>query len=147
MIYFCCKTSPLCTLWPWWPLQADVNASPSWKSFFIGLGEARLSTTTSISRVFFFSILTLLHLTEKELVKMSAAIKDNKEADREVSNNEVKNLLEIKSQQSIETCPHRKTPVSQDIGTLFYDGEFAPDDPKCNFTYLPKYVIVSTSIN
>ena len=80
----------------------------------------------------------LLHwFGSSSTVKMSAAIKDNKEAS-EAANNEVKNLLEIKSQQSIETCPHRKTPVSQDIGTLFYDGEFAPDDPKCNFTYLPK---------
>jgi len=56
---------------------------------------------------------------------MSAAtFTDNKEASEasEASNNEVKNLLTItKTQQSLETCPHRKTPVSQDIGTLFYD--------------------------
>ena len=53
---------------------------------------------------------------------MSAAVKDNKktEADNEVA----KKLLEIKT-QSMETCPHRKTPVSQDIGTLFYDCEYA----------------------
>ena len=54
---------------------------------------------------------------------MSAAIKDNKKT--EADNDEVaKKLLEIKT-QSMETCPHRKTPVSQDIGTLFYDCEYA----------------------
>ena len=59
---------------------------------------------------------------------MSAAtFTDNKEASEasEASNNEVKNLLTItKTQQSLETCPHRKTPVSQDIGTLFYDCKY-----------------------
>ena len=51
---------------------------------------------------------------------MSAAIKDNKKT--EADNDEVaKKLLEIKT-QSMET---RKTPVSQDIGTLFYDCEYA----------------------
>ena len=55
---------------------------------------------------------------------MSAAIKDNKKT--EADNDEVaKKLLEIKT-QSMETCPHRKTPVSQDIGTLFYDCEYMP---------------------
>ena len=48
----------------------------------------------------------------------TTGFKDNKEAD------EVKNaLLNIKSQSSLESCPHRKTPVSQDIGTLHYDGK------------------------
>ena len=59
---------------------------------------------------------------------MSAAtFTDNKEASEasEASNNEVKNLLTItKTQQTLETCPHRKTPVSQDIGTLFYDCKY-----------------------
>ena len=56
---------------------------------------------------------------------MSAAIKDNKKT--EANNDEVaKKLLDIKT-QSMETCPHRKTPVSQDIGTLFYDCEYAYD--------------------
>ena len=54
---------------------------------------------------------------------MSAAVKDNKKT--EADNDEVaKKLLDIKT-QSMETCPHRKTPVSQDIGTLFYDCEYA----------------------
>ena len=51
----------------------------------------------------------------------TAAFTDNKEAS-EAEAQEVKNLLSLKTQQSAETCPHRKTPVSQDIGTLFYDG-------------------------
>ena len=52
----------------------------------------------------------------------SAAVKDNKTAnENDVAHNEVKKLLNVKSQQSVETCPHRKTPVSQDIGTLHYD--------------------------
>ena len=55
---------------------------------------------------------------------MSAAIKDNKKAE-EAANNEVKKLLDIKTNSSNETCPHRKTPVSQDIGTLFYDGKLS----------------------
>ena len=75
---------------------------------------------------------------------MSAAIKDNKEADREVSNNEVKNLLEIKSQQSIETCPHRKTPVSQDIGTLFYDGEYIVTRHLTRFFWCKKNLVKYT---
>lgn len=37
--------------------------------------------------------------------------------------NEVKHLLNVKTQNA-ETCPHRKTPVSQDIGTLHYDALF-----------------------
>ena len=53
---------------------------------------------------------------------MSAAVKDNKKT--EADNDQVaKKLLDIKT-QSMETCPHRKTPVSQDIGTLFYDCEY-----------------------
>ena len=46
--------------------------------------------------------------------------KDNKEAS-EATNSEVKKLLDMKTPQSTDT--HRKAPVSQDIGTLFYDGE------------------------
>ena len=58
-----------------------------------------------------------------QTIKMSsAAVKDNKTAnENDVAHNEVKKLLNVKSQQSVETCPHRKTPVSQDIGTLHYD--------------------------
>ena len=55
---------------------------------------------------------------------MSSAVKDNKTVNAESEcNNEVKNLLNVKSQNA-ETCPHRKTPVSQDIGTLHYDGRW-----------------------
>ena len=54
---------------------------------------------------------------------MSAAVKDNKKT--EADNDQVaKKLLDIKT-QSMETCTNRKTPVSQDIGTLFYDCEYA----------------------
>ena len=49
----------------------------------------------------------------------SAAVKDNKAVQEE--NDEVKKLLNVKGNTSLETCPHRKTPVSQDIGTLHYD--------------------------
>ena len=53
---------------------------------------------------------------------MSAAVKDNKKT--EADNDQVaKKLLDIKT-QSMETCTNRKTPVSQDIGTLFYDCEY-----------------------
>ena len=56
---------------------------------------------------------------------MSAAVKDNKKT--EADNDQVaKKLLDIKT-QSMETCTNRKTPVSQDIGTLFYDCEYAYD--------------------
>ena len=55
---------------------------------------------------------------------MSSAVKDNKTVNAESEcNNEVKNLLNVKSQNA-ESCPHRKTPVSQDIGTLHYDGRW-----------------------
>lgn len=53
---------------------------------------------------------------------MSAAVKDNKKT--EADNDQVaKKLLDIKT-QSMETCTNRKNPVSQDIGTLFYDSLF-----------------------
>ena len=52
----------------------------------------------------------------------SAAVKDNKAVDEnDATHNEVKKLLNVKGNTSLETCPHRKTPVSQDIGTLHYD--------------------------
>ena len=74
-------------------------------------------------------------------VRMSAAtFTDNKEAS-EAANNEVKNLLTIKTQQSVETCPHRKTPVSQDIGTLFYDGEHTSPSLFCMENSRKKFLI------
>ena len=58
------------------------------------------------------------HCEKMSTTANTTGFKDNKEAD------EVKNaLLNIKSQSSLESCPHRKTPVSQDIGTLHYDGK------------------------
>ena len=52
---------------------------------------------------------------------MSSAVKDNKTVNAESEcNNDVKNLLNVKSQNA-ETGSHRKTNV-QDVGTLHYDG-------------------------
>jgi len=54
---------------------------------------------------------------------MSSAVKDNKTVNAESEcNNDVKNLLNVKSQNA-ETGSHRKTNV-QDVGTLHYDALF-----------------------
>ena len=64
-------------------------------------------------------VITQLRPRPQEI--MSSAVKDNKTVNAESEcNNDVKNLLNVKSQNA-ETGSHRKTNV-QDVGTLHYDG-------------------------
>ena len=61
--------------------------------------------------------------TSSTIEIMSSAVKDNKTVNAESEcNNDVKNLLNVKSQNA-DTGSHRKTNV-QDVGTLHYDGRW-----------------------